>query len=86
MSERKSRFGDRSALPEDPALRVLQLRRGPESSSAPITYPGRAAAADQEALVVRIKKAREEANEESSNGKFVTRCRILGRLVRDRRH
>ena len=63
MSERKSRFGDRSALPEDPALRVLQLRRGPESSSGPITYPGRVAAADQEALVVRIKKAREEANE-----------------------
>lgn len=62
MSERKSRFGDRSALPEDPALRVLQLRRSPESSSGPITYPGRAAAADQEALVVRIKKAREEAN------------------------
>ena len=26
MTERKSRFGDRSALPADPALQVLQLR------------------------------------------------------------
>jgi ParB/RepB/Spo0J family partition protein len=63
MTERKSRFGDRSALPDDPALRVLQLRRAPEDPSAPMTYPGRVAAADQEGLVGRLKKAREEIQE-----------------------
>jgi len=64
MTERKSRFGDRSLLPEDPALRVLQLRRSaPADSTAPVTYPGRLAAEDQQALVTRLQKAREEANE-----------------------
>jgi ParB/RepB/Spo0J family partition protein len=62
MTERKSRFGDRSALPSDPALQVLQLRpRGaPPDPAAPITYPGRLAAEDQQALVLRLQKAREE--------------------------
>jgi len=64
MSERKSRFGDRSALPEDPALQVLQLRpRGVATDpAAPVTYPGRLAAEDQQALVVRLQKAHDEAN------------------------
>ena len=64
MTERKSRFGDRSALPDDPALHVLQLRpRGVANDpAAPVTYPGRLAAEDQQALVVRLQKAREEAN------------------------
>ena len=64
MTERKSRFGDRSALPDDPALHVLQLRpRGvADDPAAPVTYPGRLAAEDQQALVVRLQKAREEAN------------------------
>jgi ParB family transcriptional regulator, chromosome partitioning protein len=63
MNERKSRFGDRSALPDDPALRVLQMRpRGVASEpTAPVTYPGRLAAEDQEGLVGRLQKAREEA-------------------------
>jgi ParB/RepB/Spo0J family partition protein len=63
MTERKSRFGDRSTLPDDPALHVLQLRpRGVANDpSAPVTYPGRLAAEDQQALVVRLQKAREEA-------------------------
>ena len=63
MSERKSRFGDRSALPQDPALQVLQLRpRGVATDpAAPVTYPGRLAAEDQQALVVRLQKARDEA-------------------------
>jgi ParB family chromosome partitioning protein len=62
MSERKSRFGDRSALPADPALQVLQLRpRGVASDpAAPITYPGRLAAEDQQGLVARLQKARDE--------------------------
>ena len=64
MTERKSRFGDRSALPADPALKVLELRpRGvaadPQSAT---TYPGRLAAEDQQNLVGRLQKAREEAN------------------------
>src|SRR5450631_4110169 len=64
MTERKSRFGDRSVLPEDPALQVLQLRpRGVANDpAAPVTYPGRLAAEDQQALVVRLQKARDEAN------------------------
>jgi ParB/RepB/Spo0J family partition protein len=64
MNERKSRFGDRSALPADPALQVLQMRpRGVVNDpAAPVTYPGRLAAEDQQALVVRLQKAREEAN------------------------
>jgi ParB/RepB/Spo0J family partition protein len=64
MTERKSRFGDRSVLPDDPALHVLQLRpRGVVNDpAAPVTYPGRLAAEDQQALVVRLQKAREEAN------------------------
>ncbi len=63
MTERKSRFGDRSALPADPALQVLHLRpRGVATDpAAPVTYPGRLAAEDQQALVVRLQKAREEA-------------------------
>ena len=63
MTERKSRFGDRSALPDDPALQVLQLRpRGVAADpAAPKTYPGRLAAEDQQALVVRLQKARDEA-------------------------
>ena len=63
MTDRKSRFGDRSALPDDPALHVLQLRpRGVASDpAAPVTYPGRLAAEDQQALIVRLQKAREEA-------------------------
>jgi len=64
MTERKSRFGDRALLPSDPALQVLQLRpRGaPSDPTAPITVPGRLAAEDQQALVVRLQKAREEAS------------------------
>ncbi len=64
MTERKSRFGDRSALPDDPALHVLQLRpRGVAADpAAPVTYPGRLAAEDQQALIVRLQKARDEAN------------------------
>src|SRR5271163_3975159 len=62
MTERKSRFGDRSALPEDPALKVLALR--PRNSStdptAPITYPGRLAAEDQQGLVARLQQSRNE--------------------------
>lgn len=63
MTERKSRFGDRSTLANDPALRVLQMRPKAVAAdpSAPVTYPGRLAAEDQEALVVRLQKAREEA-------------------------
>jgi ParB family chromosome partitioning protein len=62
MTERKSRFGDRAALPEDPALRVLALRPRGEAKdpSAPITYPGRLAAQDQQGLVARLQQAREE--------------------------
>jgi ParB family transcriptional regulator, chromosome partitioning protein len=62
MIERKSRFGDRSALPEDPALRVLALRPRGEAKdpTAPITYPGRLAAQDQQGLVGRLQQAREE--------------------------
>ena len=64
MTERKSRFGDRSTLPDDPALKVLQLRSREtvNSPGSPVTYPGRLAAEDQQALVVRLQKAREEAN------------------------
>lgn len=60
MTERKSRFGDRAALPEDPALRVLALRpRGVASDpSGPITVPGRLAAEDQQGLVARLQQAR----------------------------
>jgi ParB family chromosome partitioning protein len=62
MSERKSRFGDRSTLPDDPALKVLALR--PRNSStdptAPITYPGRLAAEDQQGLVARLQQSRDE--------------------------
>ena len=62
MTERKSRFGDRSAMPEDPALRVLALRPRGEAKdpAAPITYPGRLAAQDQQGLVARLQQAREE--------------------------
>ena len=64
MTERKSRFGDRSALPADPALQVLQLRpRGVATDpQGATTYPGRLAAEDQQNLVGRLQKAREEAN------------------------
>jgi ParB/RepB/Spo0J family partition protein len=64
MTERKSRFGDRSALPADPALQVLQLRpRGVAvDPQSPTTYPGRLAAEDQQNLAGRLQKAREEAN------------------------
>ena len=62
MNERKSRFGNRAALPEDPALRVLALRPRGEAKdpAAPITYPGRLAAQDQQGLVTRLQQAREE--------------------------
>ena len=62
MTERKSRFGDRSALPADPALQVLQLRpRGATNNPAePITYPGRLAAEDQQGLVARLQQSRDE--------------------------
>ena len=62
MNERKSRFGDRASMPEDPALKVLALRpRGePKDPTAPITYPGRLAAEDQQGLVARLQQAREE--------------------------
>lgn len=62
MNERKSRFGDRSALPEDPALRVLALRPRNEvkDPTGPVTYPGRLAAQDQQGLVARLQQAREE--------------------------
>lgn len=64
MNERKSRFGDRSALPADPALRVLALRPKAETSgsAAPMTYPGRLAAQDQENLVARLQQARDETS------------------------
>jgi ParB family chromosome partitioning protein len=62
VTERKSRFGDRTALSDDPALHVLALRpkSGPSNPSAPITYPGRLAAEDQQGLVARLQQAREE--------------------------
>jgi ParB family chromosome partitioning protein len=62
MNERKSRFGDRAALPDDPALRVLALRpkNEPRDGSAPLTYPGRLAAQDQENLVARLQQARDD--------------------------
>jgi ParB/RepB/Spo0J family partition protein len=62
VNERKSRFGDRSALPADPALRVLGLRpkAEPADTSAPMTYPGRLAAQDQANLVARLQQARDE--------------------------
>ena len=62
MNERKSRFGDRASMPEDPALKVLALRpRGElKDPAAPITYPGRLAAEDQQGLVARLQRAREE--------------------------
>src|SRR5476649_1757940 len=63
MTERKSRFGDRSVLPDDPALKVLALRPrgGASDPTAPITYPGRMAAEDQQGLVARLQQSREEA-------------------------
>src|ERR1039457_4647273 len=63
MNERKPRFGVRSALPDDPALRVLALRPrgGASDPTAPITYPGRLAAEDQQGLVARLQQSREEA-------------------------
>src|ERR1035441_3681122 len=63
MIERKSRFGPRSALPEHAALRVLALRPrgGANDPTAPITYPGRLAAEDQQGLVARLQQSREEA-------------------------
>jgi len=62
VTERKSRFGDRSSLPEDAALRVLALRpRGVATDPAgPITVPGRLAAEDQQGLVARLQQARAE--------------------------
>lgn len=62
MNERKSRFGDRSTLPEDPALRVLSMRPKGELREAPtpLTVPGRLAAQDQQGLVGRLQQARDE--------------------------
>lgn len=69
MTERKSRFGDRTALPDDPALAVLRLRPRAAVTGAgePTTYPGRLAAEDQQALVPRLHKAREELEKERAD-------------------
>jgi ParB family transcriptional regulator, chromosome partitioning protein len=70
MSERKSRFGDPSAMPDDPALRVLALR--PQNvvtqPKAARTWPGRLAEEDSVGLQNHLTKERAERAAERNAG------------------
>ena len=70
MTERKSRFGDPTAMPDDPALRVLALR--PQNATgqprAPRTWPGRLAEEDGVGLQNHLAKERAERAAERDAG------------------
>jgi len=70
MTERKSRFSDPTQMPDDPALRVLQLR--PQNSTqvkaTPRTWPGRLAEEDSRGLQNHLAKERAERAAEREAG------------------
>lgn len=69
MSERKSRFGDPTTMPDDPALRVLSLRQpGASAAKPPRTWPGRLAEEDGQGLQNHLAKERAERSAERAAG------------------
>jgi ParB family chromosome partitioning protein len=70
MTERKSRFGDPSAMPDDPALRVLALRPQNVVSQpkGPRTWPGRLAEEDSVGLQNHLTRERAERAAERNAG------------------
>lgn len=70
MTERKSRFGDPSLMPDDPALRVLDIRRQ-NSTAQPRTartWPGRLAEEDGVGLQNHLARERAERAAEREAG------------------